>query len=505
MKRNIIILVIFSAALINNAFAQKATDALLLSQHYSGSTARSAGMGGAFGALGGDPSVLSSNPAGIAVYRGSEFTFSPALNFTNTNTQFDHASFNEKYNKLILNNIAYIYTWNFFGGKGLRSMNFGIAYNHLSDFNGKAYIWSPEAGSSMLDGFVWHANYGNNGQPLRTDQFDDFYEGLAYDTYGIDNDPDYPGYFWNPYIAKGDVYGQPMKRTMYTKGGIGEYALSLGANLNHTLYIGATLGIQDVNYEESYFHEESPDFNDFQYFNFSQDYTLSGVGLNFKAGMIFRPVQMLRLGAAIHSPTRFWLKPYLLTGMETEFRTPPAGETNTSFEQEVESDPSQKRFNILTPWRYQLNVATILSNFAVVNIDMEYVNYSSCQILPNSDYQDATDYASEAFKNNINIKGGAEFRLGFLYLRGGIAYYGSPYKEEYLSEFNKSHLGTMSYSGGIGFRARSFYMDGAYTFMKLPQRDPVLYQTYDDLGLFDVVSPMKTSSGKFILTFGFKF
>ena len=506
MKKIIIITIISCVACMQHAMAQKATDALLLSQYYSGSTARSAGMGGAFGALGGDISVISTNPAGLAVYRGSEFTFTPGLNFTSTDTQFDNFTSNEKYSRFMINNIGYVYTRNFYNSKGFQSMNFGIAYNRLSDFNEKAYIWSPEAGSSMLDGFVWNANYGSNGRPLHPNHLDDFYEGLAYDTYGInDNDPNNPGYYRNAYIAAGDVYGQPMKRTMYTKGGMGEYAFSLGANLNHRLYFGATLGIQDVYYEESYFHEESPGFSDFQYFNFSQDYTLNGIGLNFKAGLIFRPVQMLRLGVAIHTPTRYWLKPYLLTGMETQFGTPPAGETDKHFFMEIESDPSRDRFNIVSPWRYQLSAASVLGNLGMVNIDMEYVNYTTCKVLPNSDYGEATDYAAEAFKSNVNVKGGAEFRLGPVYLRGGIAYYGSPYKKDYLSEYNKSHQGMMSYSGGIVFRARSFYMDGAYTFMKIPQRDPVLYQSFDDQGLFDAVSPMNTSSGKVILTFGFRF
>jgi len=384
-------------------------------------------------------------------------------------------------------------------------MNFGLTYNRLSDFYGKAYISTPNAGSSMLDGFVWNANHGLNGKPLQTNQLDDFYEGLAYDQYGIDNDPDFPGYYWNPYIAEGNKYGQPMKRTSYTKGGVGEYAFSLGANLNHSLFFGVTLGIQDVFYEESYFHEETPDFSHFQSFNFSQDYTLSGIGVNFKTGLIYRPVQMLRLGLAVHTPTQYWLEPYLLTGIETRFGTPPGDEKDTHFFHEIESDPSQKRFNIVTPWRFQFSAATVLNNLGMMNLDIEYVNYSSCEVLPNSYYSDATEYAAEAFKSNINIKYGAEFRLGPMYLRGGIAYYGSPYKKEYLSDLNKSYQGIMNYSGGVGFKARSFYMDAAYTYMKFPQQDPLLYQSFDDIGLFNVVSPTKISSGKFILTFGFRF
>ena len=505
MKRNIITIIILCAALTHQVVAQKASDALLLSQYYSGSTARSAGMGGAFGALGGDISVLSTNPAGLAVYRGAEFTITPALNFTSTDALLDQTTFNEKYTRFIFNNIGYAYTCHIINDKGLKNINFGLAYNRLSDFNGKAFIRTQNAGSSMLDGFVWNANHGNNGLPLKTNQLDDFYEGLAYDQYAIDEDPDFPGYYWNPYIAEGDQYNQPMKRSMYTKGGIGEYIFSIGANFNHTLFFGATFGIQDIFYEESYFHDESPDFAHFQYFNFSQDFSIKGVGLNFKTGLIYRPVQMLRLGVAVHTPTHHWLRPYLLTGIETHFGIPPGDETKTKFFHEVESDPSLKRFEIATPWRYLFSAATVLNNFGMMNVEVEYVDYSTCRVMPSVDYSDETNYAAEAFKSNVNVKGGAEFRLGSLYLRGGIAYYGSPHKKDYLPEFSKSYQGMMSYSGGVGYRASGFYMDAAYTFMKFPQRETVLYQSYDDLGLFNVVSPMSTASGKFVLTFGFRF
>ena len=46
--------------------------------HLSGN-ARFASMGGAFGALGGNLSALSTNPASIGIYRNSEFSFTPAL------------------------------------------------------------------------------------------------------------------------------------------------------------------------------------------------------------------------------------------------------------------------------------------------------------------------------------------------------------------------------------------------------------------------------------------
>lgn len=61
--------------------AQGYDDILRFSRFTTTGTARSAAMGGAFGALGGDLSTLSTNPAGIGVFRKSEAAFTPLLNF----------------------------------------------------------------------------------------------------------------------------------------------------------------------------------------------------------------------------------------------------------------------------------------------------------------------------------------------------------------------------------------------------------------------------------------
>ena len=51
-------------------------DALRFSKETLNGTARFMSMGGAFGSLGGNPSALNFNPAGVSVYTSSEFSFS---------------------------------------------------------------------------------------------------------------------------------------------------------------------------------------------------------------------------------------------------------------------------------------------------------------------------------------------------------------------------------------------------------------------------------------------
>ena len=71
------------------ASAQNEEDALRYSLTKLSGTARYTAMGGAFTALGGDLSSVSLNPAAIGVYRRSEFSFTPAFNFQDTEASYN--------------------------------------------------------------------------------------------------------------------------------------------------------------------------------------------------------------------------------------------------------------------------------------------------------------------------------------------------------------------------------------------------------------------------------
>ena len=60
---------------------------------FYGGTARFMSMGGAFTALGGDISTLSQNPAGIGVFRASEMSVTPQLNYINSTAGFQWKHF----------------------------------------------------------------------------------------------------------------------------------------------------------------------------------------------------------------------------------------------------------------------------------------------------------------------------------------------------------------------------------------------------------------------------
>ena len=87
--KKILILITGGMLGLSPVFSQNEIDALRYSQHQYGGTARFRSMAGAFGALGGDFSVLSLNPAGIGIYRKSEFTFTPSFFSQKTTSDFN--------------------------------------------------------------------------------------------------------------------------------------------------------------------------------------------------------------------------------------------------------------------------------------------------------------------------------------------------------------------------------------------------------------------------------
>ena len=86
--------------------AQSATDAYQVSQYDLKGTARFMSMAGAFGALGGDLSTLSQNPAGIGVYRSNELGFTLNLDAQQSTISFSHHHQQETYYKIHENTVC---------------------------------------------------------------------------------------------------------------------------------------------------------------------------------------------------------------------------------------------------------------------------------------------------------------------------------------------------------------------------------------------------------------
>jgi hypothetical protein len=433
---------------LSSVSAQNEIDALRYSQYFPYGTARSIGMGGAIGSVGGDFTGLSINPAGIGLYRQSELSFSPNLSWTNTSSDFLGNSFEDlKYN-FNLGNFGMVFNNNM-GESGWVSTSFGIGYNRLNSFNQTVYMSGINNNSSLLDNFV---DYANGNLPSNLNEY---YEGLAFDTYAIDtiNSTTY----FNDFNLDG--YGQKQSREVKSKGSVGEYAFSFGANYNHRLYLGATLGIHRVRFEQDVIHTESDPDNIIaymNYFNFYDNLRTTGVGYTLKIGAIARPLDFLRVGAAFHLPTFYNLRDEYSTRIEANFD---AADSDLGF-QEALSPLGEYKYQLRTPPRLILSATGTMAKIGMISVDYEFVDYTKANL-------DANDYRFEVensaidaiYKAAHNLRLGGELKMGSTYFRAGYAYYASPYATEEPNVNADNRILT----AGFGIRSKYSFMDISFS------------------------------------------
>lgn len=481
------------------AYSQNMADALRYSGIQISGTARSGGMGNAFGALGGDFTSVSINPAGLGLYRSGEFSLTPTFGQTGiTSSYLQNTMSDRKYN-FSFDNISYVSSVNprSFAGTVLTGITIGIGYNRLKDFNSNVLIGGDNAGSSILDNFASNANNGN---------WSDFYEELAWDTdllYKDDTDT-------YRHDMEYSSYGQSHQKTIVREGSMGEYSFSLGLNFNHKLYIGASLGIVDVYYKESSIHTEWDRNNSIASFNelqFNSILETTGTGYNGKLGIIYKPVNAVRLGISVHTPTFIFLNDIFETSMSSSV-TYDDGET---VRYATETPPfSEYDYSLETPLRATFSGAFVIGSKGLLSFDYEYVDYGKSRLSEGGNgYQFVTENGdiSEAYKAVGNIRIGGEYRLTDSFsVRGGYEHYPSAYNRRSFGVF-QPNSGTLlqSYSLGIGYRIGSIYFDAAYRYSGSKEFETLYPGPVSGSYPIPETASLKTDKNKVVFTFGVKF
>jgi hypothetical protein len=140
------------------------------------------------------------------------------------------------------------------------------------------------------------------------------------------------------------------------------------------------------------------------------------------------------------------------------------------------------------------SLGLVFGTAGLISIDYEYVDYSKMR-LRSDDYlfADENRVIQENYTTQHNIRIGGEVRLDPLVLRGGYAFYSSPYQ----SGVNDGQQSVAS--AGLGFRDRSFFLDFGYA-LTFFSEDYYLYSA-------QFVNPVenKYTMSRFMLTFGFRF
>lgn len=486
MKKAILLIgVVFSMTAW--VFGQNEVDALRYSLLNPGGTARYTGMGGSFGAMGADPSVLFFNPAGMGVYRSSDFSFSTGFVKTDNYATFAGREVQDYDFNFNINNMSYIGTIPVNNDAGLTSINLGFAYNRLNNFNENILIDGTNNYNSMTDWFAAKAD-GTYYEKLNGE--DNFYSNLAWESYLIDqNLPDTMSYLG----IYGGKYGQNVKQYINRDGNQGEYSFALSANVMNKFFIGASMGIQSINYKESKIFEENDKLDsipDFNYFKFKENLETNGSGLNFKIGILYSPVPWVRIGGAIHTPTFYDLHDNYYTSLTSSFQDPTKSETN-------DSQYGSFDYELTSPFRANASLGFIIAKQALINIDYEYLDYSQARLRSYEyGFFDENDNIRSEYKTSHNIKLGMEYRYGPIAFRAGGSYIDSPYSADHVNA--KAY--TVVYSGGLGIRSDYMYFDISYSYMS----GKSAYFLYEGYGVNSPATDIFKTRSRVVTTLGFK-
>ena len=500
-------------------FAQSEVDALRFSREGLYGTARAMSMGGAFGALGGDQTAISVNPAGIAVYRSSEVV--GTLNLSQERSSAGSQDANKT--RFDMDNLGFV------GYFPLRDdfiplVNFGFSYNRLKSFDKNISAIGPAA-STMID---YIADRSAGVAPIDLEMGDNLPDPfitqpwlsvLGFNSHLID--PVNNGARYDPV----NTIGETAIGEIRTKesGHIDNYDFTVGTTISHVLNLGLSLSVKDISYSlESDYLE---DFDNGGY-TLTNWVTTSGAGVSAKLGAIYRPVNFLRLGLAWHTPTWYALTETYEAQIDDDmgaYATDPDYEPGQSYSAVFTND-----YDLKTPGKFVASIAGVFGNNFIVSMDYERVDYSRMKLeVPSGSSDDPSwydidnEYISMDFRPASTVKAGLEYRFTPQFSgRLGYAWMQNPYEAIFREKGDAAIAGsntiyrmegdTSYYTGGIGYRFnRNFFLDLAIVY-KTQTDDlypfPNLW-TEDREELVIDASPfeLKNSSLRGLVTLGYKF
>jgi len=530
MKKLYFAFLMAGASLMANA--QATFDVLKLSETELSGTSRYMSMAGAFGALGGDASAQTINPGGIGVYRKSDISATMNLNFLSTKCGSDNLTDT----KFWFNNVAYVGSMKI-DSDFFKYFNWGFSFNRVKSFNRRYQGGYDISNYSLTNKIADNLNAAgwinddlsvvNNSNPYY-DTNAPWLGILAYQSYLLNENSD------------GSLRGLAMDGTNGTanfyveeKGHTDEYNITLGGNFKNTVFWGLNFGITDLRFDSyqyygedlnnaevtDYVVDEKGDFyttgsttSGYAGYDFQTYLETRGTGYNFKMGLIVKPINQLRIGAAFHTPTYYDMKDF--NKVQSGFDLLPDGQSK-KFQGNTETGENgyydDYRYTIKTPWRFIGSLAIVPSSKGMISFDYEYVGANTMRCGEKGyNYADTEYKIKEQLQPSHIMRVGAEFRATPNFsIRAGYSYQTSPVKDgvkgvandnvdvvssNYMYQYDKNN---QYITCGLGYRYKSFYVDAAY----VHQTRTSHYHAYPG----EIGEEVKDNNNKAALTLGFRF
>ncbi|MGY0391922.1 OmpP1/FadL family transporter [Bizionia sp. KMM 8389] len=458
MKRLLLLSATFFA--VSQVYAQDISDALRYSQDNIQGTARFNALSGAFGALGGDMSAISINPAGTAVFNSGHLSMSLGNNFTKNKTGYYDGYSETTDSNFDLNQTgaAFVFS-NSNPNSNWKKFTIGVTYDKMSDYDNNWFAYGTNTNQSIGSYFTSYAN------GLRLDEisalpgesytqayreigsfygYDNQQAFLGYESYILEpltNDANNTSYASN--IAPGNYY---QEYSYASRGYNGKFTFNAATQLGEKLYLGVNLNTHFINYESSTYLYESNNNTGSSIRNvrFENNLYTTGSGFSIQVGAIYKVTAGLRAGLTYNSPTWFTINEESSQSVST-----------------LREELSESILQVVNPYiynvypSYRLNspgkltgsLAYVFGTRGLLSFDYAVKDYSNTKFKPTNDihFSAENNKMSQLLTTAATYRVGGEFKLNRLSIRGGYRFEESPYKDtSYIGDLN-------GYSVGLGY------------------------------------------------------
>lgn len=490
---------------MSNLMAQDISDAVRYSLDEIQGTARFRSMSGAFGALGGDMSAVSINPAGSAIFTKSHASVSlSSLNINNDVTYFN--GFNSaSESKIDLNQTGAAFVFNNSNqDSDWKKFVLSIAYDKTSNFEDNWFASGTNTNS--IDSY-----FLNFAQGLRLDEISRFQDEsytdayseigslygfvhqqafLGYESYILEpsnNTDDNTSYTSN--IAPGN-FNQSYNYA--SRGYNGKFSINASSQYRDNLSFGLNLNSHFVNYERSTFLNESNSNSGSIVSNVQFENNLStiGSGFSFQLGAIAKLTDEFRVGFGYDSPT--W---YTITEETTQFLSTVRDDGGSNINLNINPNTVNvfPDYKLQTPGKITGSLAYVFGEQGLISFDYSRKDYSNIKFKPTSDIY----FASQNDIINANLQAASTYRLGGEYrykavsFRGGYRFEESPYED------GTAYGDLNGFSVGLGYNFGNLKLDLAFD-----QSDRTRNQQLYNVGSTDAAS-IDSKNSNVTLTLGF--
>jgi hypothetical protein len=461
--------------------AQDITDAVRYSSDQLSGTARYRAMSGAFGALGGDLSAISINPAGSAIFLSSAATVTLSYNNRQNDTRYFNGVTSNNDSDVYFDQAGAVLVFNSSNeNTPWKKFVLGVNYSQNNSFD-DSFVALGSSSSSIDNYFLEFAN----GVPLDlletidNESVTDLYlflgenEGfgaqqafLGFQGFIInpdDSDPNNTSYTSN--IASGNFDQQ----YSYIGTGLnGKFAFNFSTKYQDFLHLGINLNAHFLNYDRAtrLVEQNSNNGSETNEIIFSNNLSTTGNGFSLQLGTIANVTENIRLGLTYDTPTWYTIEEQATQRLET---------FSDEFSDRVIVDPNVVNvypdYRLKTPGKLTGSLAVLFGDHGLISFDYSYKDFSNTELRPSNDpeFVFQNNLISDNLKAASTYKIGGEYRIENWSLRGGYRFEESPYE-------NEITLGDLNgYSAGFGYDFGSIKADLSYDHSSRTD-NPQLYQ-----------------------------